>query len=999
MKSLSTICSLVLSLILLALFSYHGALAQTDPEKTKRAESTATEVDKLLKLETRAANQEVLTRLPEARRLMQELNDHEGESVVLGMAALAQKRLGEYEKAVSLLSAALALTKDVRVQNTIYLAKGQLYVDLGQKDKAVDSLELAVRFSDSIEYKKVKIDTLRAFGEVYAAFGDIERAIQMLDQAEELLRPMAGSLRQNDLVDLHNQVGIILMNAGRLPEAFKRFAESHDLAKKLESESRRALAINNRGYARMLSKQPHEAIKDFREACEIFDKQERKDNKVLALNNLGMVLATIGERDSAQKAISEAILLSKELKNRRHEALSRNQMAVLLGSLGEHRLALEELKLVEAIRYDLGERQGEKVLFTNIGQMYAFLDDVGRAREYFDAALRSTDPAGNAATYLNIGMLHHRAKEYQKVLETTDRAIAELDRTGDRSLYPAALNNRAVAMYSLGRFDESAQLLETALYAYSARRDRHGEAMALGNLMDIWRVLGKRDLAIFYGKLSVNQYQSLRSSIRSFEGDVQQSFLGTAEGVYRILIELLIDADRIGEAEQVVRMLKDEEYFSFIGRDGNAIPGLDQRAVLTAREKEAADRIESIGARDYGSGEKDRDTIQADVKTRQRLFELPDKAASGIDDLSGGSMTAVRNWKDPGSVLVSTVVAPRSLILIVTSARSRRAVKVNVTEDDLARRIGQFRRTITERGEVGPVSQELYDLIISPIRADLKASKARTIIWSLDKFLRYLPISALRDARSGYVAEEFATVVLAQAGRHDLAVTPKGKARWRAVAAGVSKPTADLEALRHVPSELCAVVRGEAGECDGRVGAIPGIRMLNERFTLSTFTEAVPDHQVAHIATHFKFISGTKAEGLQSFLLLGNGEKLTMDKVRASTKLFDGIELLTLSACDTAYGGKTEDGREIEGFGVLAQKQGARSILATLWRADDESTRDAMADFYQHYRQAAVTKAEALRQVQLKMIGRYGPNKMQKSDTSFAHPYFWAPFILIGNWR
>lgn len=244
---------------------------------------------------------------------------------------------------------------------------------------------------------------------------------------------------------------------------------------------------------------------------------------------------------------------------------------------------------------------------------------------------------------------------------------------------------------------------------------------------------------------------------------------------------------------------------------------------------------------------------------------------------------------------------------------------------------------------------------------------------------------------------------MAQAGRQDLAIIPKGKAQWRVLAAGVSQGSNELEALSFVPSELCSIVREPSPECEGRQGVIAGTRMLNARFTYASFSQAISKYRVAHVATHFKFISGTKAEGLGSYLLLGNGEKLTMDKVRKSNGLFAGIELLTLSACDTAYGSKTADGRDIEGFGVLAQKQGARSIMATLWRVDDESTRDLMVAFYTRFRQAGMTKAEALRQAQIDMIGlsRNG-NKKQASGGEagkFTHPYFWAPFILIGNWR
>jgi CHAT domain-containing protein len=159
--------------------------------------------------------------------------------------------------------------------------------------------------------------------------------------------------------------------------------------------------------------------------------------------------------------------------------------------------------------------------------------------------------------------------------------------------------------------------------------------------------------------------------------------------------------------------------------------------------------------------------------------------------------------------------------------------------------------------------------------------------------------------------------------------------------------------------------------------------------------------------------------------LLGDGHKLSIAELRHYK--FAGIELLTLSACNTAFsaGG---NGKEIESFAMLAQEQGAQSVLASLWSVADESTKELMQAFYRT-REAnkGTSKAEALRQAQLALlhgnhrdtlsdmtrgvvqISRDSPSTDAQSNTApqfvkdpgapFAHPYYWAPFILIGNWR
>ncbi len=282
-------------------------------------------------------------------------------------------------------------------------------------------------------------------------------------------------------------------------------------------------------------------------------------------------------------------------------------------------------------------------------------------------------------------------------------------------------------------------------------------------------------------------------------------------------------------------------------------------------------------------------------------------------------------------------------------------------------------------------------------------------MWSLDGVLRYVPMNALHDGRQ-YMVERYRNVVFTPASTARLKDQPS--AMWRGLGFGVSKALANFPALPAVPDELRGIFRDDAATMQMSEGVLMGRILLDEQFNEDSFKlglrQRVP---LVHIASHFAFQPGNETN---SFLLLGDGQRLSLAQLKSAQNLFGGVELLTLSACDTATGGAGTDGREVEGFAVLAQRQGAKAVIASLWPVADRSTRLLMQHFYQlRNAQAGTPKAEALRQAQLALlrgtISDLRPTAQRglgmdivttrTAAAPYAHPYFWAPFILIGNWR
>jgi CHAT domain-containing protein len=173
----------------------------------------------------------------------------------------------------------------------------------------------------------------------------------------------------------------------------------------------------------------------------------------------------------------------------------------------------------------------------------------------------------------------------------------------------------------------------------------------------------------------------------------------------------------------------------------------------------------------------------------------------------------------------------------------------------------------------------------------------------------------------------------------------------------------------------------------------------NLRVQLQTLGEMQRRRRIVHLASHF-VLKGSERD---SYLLTESGPLSFSDLSDKSKFNFQGIWLVTLSACETGVGISTTGGSEVQSFASVADANGAMSTVASLWNVEDSSTSFLMNEFYANLLNRN-EKGNALRQAQVGLLGQTGPRTWEGADkkqcsTRISHPYFWAPFVLIGNWR
>jgi CHAT domain-containing protein len=313
--------------------------------------------------------------------------------------------------------------------------------------------------------------------------------------------------------------------------------------------------------------------------------------------------------------------------------------------------------------------------------------------------------------------------------------------------------------------------------------------------------------------------------------------------------------------------------------------------------------------------------------------------------------------------------------LVIGGARGLESVSVPVGRAELTAEVRALRTLLEKRTtrQFLPHAQQLYDWLIRPLGARLGDPGVTALVFVPSGPLRTIPFAALHDRASKRFLIEQVPIAITPG----LTLTdprPIDRANVKLLSAGVSESVQGFPPLEYVPGELDAV---------GTV--FPGSNLLNDQFAIARFTDALQSQPfgIVHIASHGEFT----ADASQSFLLAWDG-KISMTDLSALVGVTrfrtQPLELLTLSACETAAG----DERAALGLAGVAVRSGARSAIATLWSVNDEASATLLGAFYGALGNPELSRAQALQRAQLHVMQIH----------RWRHPGYWSPYLLISSW-
>ncbi|MDJ1182299.1 CHAT domain-containing protein [Roseofilum casamattae] len=330
---------------------------------------------------------------------------------------------------------------------------------------------------------------------------------------------------------------------------------------------------------------------------------------------------------------------------------------------------------------------------------------------------------------------------------------------------------------------------------------------------------------------------------------------------------------------------------------------------------------------------------------------------------------------DPDAALLYTIMLRDRLGILVSAAgQPIRYYSQPLPRQQVEEKVHAFLSTlhpVSDSTQQLQLSQQIYDWLIRPVEEDGALQGSKTLVFVLDDLLQRLPVGALHDGQE-YLIEKYAVAL--SPGLQLLPTNQLQQQQIDAVVGGISESVSGFAALPEVEQEVQDISR-----------TIAATQLLNQSFTRENLVQRLQrEHpNVVHLATHGQF--GSTQES--TFLLLWDGQlnvRELSEMLRDRRRSDDTLELLVLSACDTAAG----DDRAVLGLAGFAIKSGARSTIASLWPVRDRVAAQVMTQFYEELNEPGISKVEALRNAQLQLI----------NDKSFDQPFFWASFVMVGNW-
>ncbi|CCI31285.1 CHAT domain-containing protein [Microcystis sp. T1-4] len=918
---------------------------------------------------------EALQSWEKALQIYREIKNRQGEMLSLGALGLTYDSLRQYQKAIEYHQQSLAIARELdyrQVESLSLSSLGLAYRSLGQYQKAIEYHQQSLAIDKEIGDRSGEASSLNNLGIAYGSLGQHQKAIEFYQQSLSIAREIGD---QGSEAKILGNLGVAYDSLGQYQKAIEYQQQSLAIARKIKDRSNEANSLNNLGDTYNSLGQYQKAIEYLRQSLVIAREIGDRQWETNSLGNLGNAYQSLGQYQKAIGYYQQSLAIARELGDRRGEAYSLGNLGAAYLSLGQYQKVIEYHQQSLAIAREIGDRSGEAASLGNLGIAYRSLGQYPKAIEYqqqhLTIAREIGDRQGEANSLGNLGNAYQSLGQYQKAIEYLQQSLAIARELGDRRGEAYSLGNLGAAYLSLGQYQKAIEYHQQSLAINREIGDRQGEANSLGNLGIAYGSLGQYQKAIDNLEASLNITLKTRSELSR---DDRKDFLAANENQTPVitLAEVLIQQNQPEKAFQWLNLATTADLADYNRLINAKVADPDAQKAL---DNWNTDNRQLEGMRrqlqDKYSQELAQQLRQFEEKVYKNAETIGDKYPE-IAELFETKPTDIAQLQKniaPDTLVIQPVLLRDKVALFLVTREKLIVIQSDTKRDELNKLVSEYRTQLADRRNADYLvtGSKLYEILIRPIESQIATSSPKNIAIIATGQLRYIPFETLYDKKNDQVLlEKYPIYYLTRISTS----TPPATER---------KPLQGLAFANPKPTQ--EELKGTEIEAETISKIFPGSeKYLGTNATLDIFKKQAFRFSILHLGTHGCFnLAGCPNLGMQAnTILFANKEQYNI--ADAALLGLKNTELITLSACQTAKEANA-DGQEISGLAYVLERAGAKSVIASLWSAEDNTSAEIMTQFYQNLKNG-MTKSEAMQKAKLSQIK--------------SHPYFWSPFILIG---
>ncbi|OUL18998.1 hypothetical protein BV378_34175 [Nostoc sp. RF31YmG] len=806
--------------------------------------------------------------------------------------------------------------------------QGRQYYEAGQFLAAIKIWQQVLQIYQSQRNWLNQARVLNNISLSYQQLGQWLEASRAISASLELLSTKAGDRTQTELTVLAqtlNTQGSLELATGKSEAALTTWQQATVTYTKAESEAGVIRSLINQSQALKSLGLYRRALSTLTQVNQILQKQPDSAIKTAGLRSLGSSLRLVGNLEQAQQVLQQSLAIAQKLQ-------SPVDISAALIDLGNVSRANQDSDSALAFYQQATAIAPSQILKirSQLNQLSILLDQ----KKWTSAQTIWSQiqpqlanlPASRGAIYAQLNLAQSLIRLQQANLSNapTTASIAQL--VANNLQQAKSLGDKQAEAYALGKLGK----LYEQNQQWKIAQELTQQALVLAQAINTPEI--------------TYRWQWQLGRLLKIQGDIQGAIAAYTQAVNTlqslrsdlVAIDPDIQFSFRDSVEPVYR-----ELVSLLLKPDNSQPS--QKSISQARQV-----IESL------------QLAELDDFLREACLDRKYTQIDQLDPLAG--------------VIYPIILADRLEVILSLPQQPLRHYTTAVPENQLESIVEKLRKNLVIRSKQDflPLSQKIYDWLIRPVETELAKSGIKTLVFIPDGVFRNIPIAALHDGNR-YLIEKYSIALTPS-----LQLLPPKRLQqlnFKVLSAGLTEARQGFSPLDYVEQELKEI----KSEVSSTV-------LLNQEFTSNNLKNYLKSSffPIVHIATHGKFSS----KAMETFILAWD-ERIRINELDnllqiPEQKKRQTIELLVLSACETATGDK----RAALGLAGIAVRAGANSTLATLWSVNDEATANLMRYFYKNLSNTQETKAEALRRSQIALL----------KDPLYEHPVYWAPYILVGNW-